>query len=1019
MVENPNRWAVVAIFSSLMFASAFGASKAFVETNLSYESGAEDVIEDADLSSINDKDTDGDGLPDRLEDLYDTDKYDPDTDGDQLNDSYEIENGLDPLDPGSALNSTFTGADVSDNSGESGDQNETSPNPNNGADGDPDRDGLTNSQEADNATNPNKRDTDGDNLGDGWEAKYNVSYFVDDESGAIVTEPGDGVSLLRVFDPLSGNWDCPLLTDDRKQERASFYSEENWTKLADERGRWSCDYVLDFDDDSLPNFIEEQYGTDPFLADSDMDGLPDAVEIARGSVEIELNCGTGNQVLTKVAPFDSVIEQEGMVWFSQDDDRDGRRNGPSDFDSDRDGMPDGYEFCFGLDPTDNSDAFGNPDQDGMTNLEEYVEVARLVAEHPEWNVDVSFTNPNVADTDGDGMPDGWEVESGINPLDPGNSEEDPDRDGWDANGNGRVRFSTLLNLATVATIETDLGEFVRGNETVVARARVVEGAGVARYIDLLSPCDGYVYKINVAVGDIIDSRLTEWMVVVEDNERFTNLMEYNARFDENGLEVGASTNPSDPDTDKDGLLDGIEVMGWQIRVVTATLGSVLKTVSSDPSVFDTDLDGLSDSAEYSDTFTNASAADTDNDGLSDYVETRIGYDWNGTPYFTNASMFDTDNDQLEDGEEVVRGEDGYITNANDSDTDNDGLKDGYEVLKIPRPFQTATDPLNNDTDGDSMLDGWEMQIESAQDNTKSHSLWIAPTNWLPRGCVDDSGTPDDETIDCQLGPGGWLWRNAILKWFKIYELEEMNLSGISFSQGSSGRWAIDPAPGTPADTNLDVDNDSLQNTLEKPGEKTWNTNPVRSDSDDDGLPDGWEVKNSALAANMGLIDSATLSESGAKGLFDPRMPDSDLNGIEDGDEDPDQDGLDRAILKKRYCPNSDRCHISPFTPDGKRFYDDLENFTNYEEYKNGTSPVVNDTDGDDWIDGSEVYYQDQDDDSMASGWEYYFQLDPFDPDDGEDDLDADSFPNWCEYKWNTNPRSAQSQPDQFQLCSDL
>ena len=33
---------------------------------------------------------------------------------------------------------------------------------------------------------------------------------------------------------------------------------------------------------------------------------------------------------------------------------------------------------------------------------------------------------------------------------------------------------------------------------------------------------------------------------------------------------------------------------------------------------------------------------------------------------------------------------------------------------MPRPFQKATNPLINDTDADGMLDGWEMQVKSAE-----------------------------------------------------------------------------------------------------------------------------------------------------------------------------------------------------------------------------------------------------------------------------------------------------------------
>ena len=56
-------------------------------------------------------------------------------------------------------------------------------------------------------------------------------------------------------------------------------------------------------------------------------------------------------------------------------------------------------------------------------------------------------------------------------------------------------------------------------------------------------------------------------------------------------------------------------------------------------------------------------------------------------------------------------------------------------------------------------------------------------------------------------------------------------------------------------------------------------------------------------------------------------------------------------------------------------------------------------------------------DGMASGWEYYFGFDPFDDYDRDDDPDLDSYENWCEYKWNTNPKDIQSQPGAFQLCT--
>ncbi|TPW10973.1 MAG: hypothetical protein FD127_3480, partial [Acidimicrobiaceae bacterium] len=69
-------------------------------------------------------------------------------------------------------------------------------------------------------------------------------------------------------------------------------------------------------------------------------------------------------------------------------------------DNDGDGMPDDWERLHGLNPADPSDASGDPDLDGLTNLQEFR----------------SGTEPFVADTDGDGTGDGIEVAQGSDPV---------------------------------------------------------------------------------------------------------------------------------------------------------------------------------------------------------------------------------------------------------------------------------------------------------------------------------------------------------------------------------------------------------------------------------------------------------------------------------------------------------------------------------------------------------------------------------------------------------------------------
>jgi len=1013
---NHNQYAVAAITVTLCLAGFYTIIDAGLSTTESggFDAAGSDVIISEDEVQQAGRDSDEDGLPDRMEQtLYGTDHNNPDTDGDGLEDGWEVANGLDPLDSGEPDDRDIenTNADGED----AGEQNETFPDPDNGPYGDPDRDGLTNEQEAAIGTNPTASDSDGDGLNDRWESLYTET----------VQTPQGPVTLL---DPLNPNWGCPLLTPQVEAEMKLIIGTSTWNSLpVGPNGDHSCDSVLDIDrqgPDSLPNYLEEIYDTNPLEEDSDGDLIPDRIEVGYGSQELQVHCGVPQFGTIRLdAPYTDLMSGVGdLTWFNEDMDGDGRLNGPGDWDTDGDGMPDGFEYCYNtlLNPANSTDAYGDVDEDGLNNVEEY-EVAYT------WGA-VNFTNPLVADTDDDGMPDGWEYNSGIHPNDGSNAEEDPDFDGYDADGDGAVRYTDLIGISTVHNIVVEIGDTVQVNRTIMW-VRTVQDSQYVN-IPIKTPTAGVVYAINVEVGQEVTSRLQDLAIVVEDHERFTNLDEYRAKFspdtdftqpEEEWVILGRSTDPLVQDTDSDGLIDGIEVIGWTIRIVDVGVRDVV--VYSDPGVYDTDRDGLSDSTEYYETYTNASDRDTDSDGLEDFTEAVDGFVWNGSVYFTNASMFDTDNDGLNDGEEVVNGQDQYITHANNADTDDDGLSDGGEVLFIPRPWQSATNPLDNDTDDDGQPDGWEMQVFSVQQNTNSHSLWITTQNWLPIGCTS--------MVECGLGPGGWVW-DSYLKGFQTsgdrngdgildpkYFIYEMNLTG--FTIPSDGRWALDPSFGSMPDSNFDIDNDTLLNALEAPDR--WDTNPVDDDTDGDLLADGWEVSASERAISLGLVDNNTLNALGARGPMDPRMPDSDLDGIDDGAEDFDDDGLNRTHLLNRYCPGWEdpqnaECHIDPTTNKGGRFYDDLENYTNYEEFQNMTDPVLADTDEDGWADGSEVYHQDHDNDGMWSGWEFYFDFDPFDAADAFVDSDGDGYNNKCENKWNTNPKDPTSFPSQGELCTN-
>ncbi len=397
----------------------------------------------------------------------------------------------------------------------------------------------------------------------------------------------------------------------------------------------------DDDDDDLTNEEEIDAGTDPTDPDTDDDGIDDGTETNNGGDPTDPDsdgdglCDGPNDV-AGVCVGGEDTNANGVVDAGETD--------PNNPDTDGGGVDDGTEVLTdGTDPLDPTDDIGgDPDEDGLDNQEE----AAL------------GTDPLNADTDGDGIDDFTEVNgaTGTDPLDP-DSDDD-----YLCDGPGSV-----LRVCT-------------GGEDL--------NADGIRDADETDPLDEDTDGGTVNDGVEVLANLTDPLDPSDD------LSVEDVDPDDDGLdnedELDNGTDPRDPDTDDDGLLDGVEVNGSN---------------PTDPLNPDSDGDGLCDGAN---SVLNACNGGEDVDG-----------DGNFEAGETNPNDADTDDDCLTDGREVQLGSDPL-----DPDTDDDGIFDGTEAGvaedEIPDDTDmdagvcvpdsdptTTTDPTDEDTDGGGATDGEE------------------------------------------------------------------------------------------------------------------------------------------------------------------------------------------------------------------------------------------------------------------------------------------------------------------------
>lgn len=185
--------------------------------------------------------------------------------------------------------------------------------------------------------------------------------------------------------------------------------------------------------------------------------------------------------------------------------------------------------------------------------------------------------------------------------------------------------------------------------------------------------------VSASVEDVSSDSVTGTVATAEDQD---------ADNYPDALEAEAGLDPTNADTDGDGVADGDEFTLY----------------STYPLSWDSDGDGISDGEELfgikTDPLVNNNGVSSApvSDSVSTTATEPTGETLSTAPADTTASdviATDSDADGVADVDEVNI----YLTDPYNADSDGDGLTDGNEL------FATTTDPLVWDSDGDGVQDG--------------------------------------------------------------------------------------------------------------------------------------------------------------------------------------------------------------------------------------------------------------------------------------------------------------------------
>ena len=679
---------------------------------------------------------------------------------------------------------------------------------------------------------------------------------------------------------------------------------------------------------------------------------------------------------------------------------------PNDPDTDNDGLPDGWEWKYGLNPLSSANddgAVGDPDGDGMSNLQEYT-----------YNMPSGWDNPSTPNLLDNGIwwngtvpVSNWNEEDSLQYLRPGCGDV-----GSDGNGNTILCDEDPVGNICANGFDDDQDGLVDsadpdGDGDADCSSDDDDGDGLIDEdvngwdTDGDGMPDGWeaANGLNATSASNFDGPNGD-----PDGDGLNNLLEYiNPSWDTMCGSIpcfrpGTEGNPTETTSPCDPV-SGVGPGGC--ATLTAEVDGITSTNPQRP---DSDNDGLNDSYEALVLLTDPTSSDTDNDGIPDGVEVNGLY--GNPPLASDPRNNNTDGDELDDGEEdnnsngvLDPGETDPTRKEDSGDADQDGLQNWEENLSC-----TLWNVADSDFGG--VNDGDELNVTHGTDPCDSFiNFETTITNWNSGisllSIQDTSGFNPN-------GGEGWYNQSGTLSSFTYESISGSALLGVSSGPPVGVTQAVNrngsfchtdaSAAGTLFTTQQycdddykDSDGDGLADWEEILGVYGWFSNPSLIDTDSDGVSDFDEVFdftdpnepcNNLLDDDGDSLNNYFEDTTGCDLIWigigngstdvwvtNPNEFDTDSGGVDDRTEYTDGTNPESNPLDD----------VFPDDFDGDGIPDAIENLT-------GTDWTNPDTDGGGMIDGDEC---------PVAFWGTLCANSPFDPFDPTDDIVDDGIVFWA------------------------